>query len=608
MHNGVDKLEVFCRVSPEDGTPSPGWCCSFSPCGGYIAIGQANGRIAIWDNLTRGVARNVNISLASQTTSSSNEKQHVQEHSDAVRSGRKRPRLAPDYLETPVTCVAWSCDSKTLLCGSASMAWVLASIDTDSGAVLRFFDFGRQADDPYPATVAYHPTCPTDAIIALSDGSVLRLNTLSGKEQYYCVTDERRARLTCKDPEALPPWVGSSSSSSSSRSNANPLHSPPPTTAAATPAATTAATPVVHRSERAMVVSPDGLLVFVGGNTTIDVYHASTFQLLLSHNTLTENGGLKKKGGGSANEIMALTIDATGQLLVANLSSRCLRVFGIIVEEHCSGNNVPTTKEAPTTSSASSSSTSSSTSSSSTPSSTPSTSSTSNTENKNTNSTTTTSITLIWTGVDLYDAINRSRRIGAPLIVSNQSTGSCIVAGEIDHHKLFVWEASSGKLLRAVSNHWPTVQKHLGVVSLASHPTRVFFASCAMDGTVCLWCPPTKQDWSCKMLDYVNLDQNVVVEAEEEQDEEKDEEKVDKEEKDVVVDKGEECGVDLGGGDGGGKKRKRTKCQKKEMTQEEKEQKTVVNVLTKSSTKTFAAGGESFFFLRSDPPDQLGTR
>ena len=102
MHNGVDKLEVFCRVSPEDGTPSPGWCCSFSPCGGYIAIGQANGRIAIWDNLTRGVARNVNISLASQTTSSSNEKQHVQEHSDAVRSGRKRPRLAPDYLETPV--------------------------------------------------------------------------------------------------------------------------------------------------------------------------------------------------------------------------------------------------------------------------------------------------------------------------------------------------------------------------------------------------------------------------------------------------------------------------------------------------------------------------
>ena len=56
MHNGVDKLEVFCRVSPEDGTPSPGWCCSFSPCGGYIAIGQANGRIAIWDNLTRGVA------------------------------------------------------------------------------------------------------------------------------------------------------------------------------------------------------------------------------------------------------------------------------------------------------------------------------------------------------------------------------------------------------------------------------------------------------------------------------------------------------------------------------------------------------------------------
>lgn len=194
--------------------------------------------------------------------------------------------------------------------------------------------------------------------------------------------------------------------------------------------------------------------------------------------------------------------------------------------------------------------------------------------------------------MDLYDAINRSRRIGAPLIVSNQSTGSCIVAGEIDHHKLFVWEASSGKLLRAVSNHWPTVQKHLGVVSLASHPTRLFFASCAMDGTVCLWCPPTKQDWSCKMLDYVNLDQNVVVEEEEEQDEE-----------DVVVGKGQASGVDLGGGDGGGRKRKRTKCRKKEMTQEEKEQKTVVNVLTKSSTNTFAAGGETFFFLRSDPPD-----
>ena len=131
----ADKVEVSFRLSPDDGDPSPGWCCSYSPCGGYLAIGQANGRVAIWDCLTRGVARTIDISAAAaisqppttkgsnQATTSSNKKLLRRTVSSAA-AGRKRPRAAPEYLAAPVTIVAWSCDSKTLLCGSASMSWV----------------------------------------------------------------------------------------------------------------------------------------------------------------------------------------------------------------------------------------------------------------------------------------------------------------------------------------------------------------------------------------------------------------------------------------------------------------------------------------------------
>jgi len=390
-------IEVFCRVSPDDGTPSPGWCCSFSPCGAYLAIGQANGKIAIWDCLTRGVARNIDISFSSQSTTTPGSPQSQSQTKTPVQnkqiqtsiSGRKRPRQAPEYLEAPVTTVAWSCDSKTLLCGTASMAWVLATIDTDSGTVLRFFDFGRLATDPYPATVLYHPICKTDAVIALSDGSVVRLNTLTGEENYYKVTSERKLRV--KEPASLPPFLNENGKNQATSSTSS-------TSSSSSSSSSSSTTPVTHLKDRALAISPNGKLIFVGGNKAIEVYDSETRQLLLLHSTLESSGTLKK---GTGNIITSLTVDVTGTLLVANLSSKCLRVFGIIVEE----NNI--------------------------------------------NHVMVKNVTLIWTGIDLYDAINRSRRIGTPLIVNNSNTGSCIVAGEIDHHKIFIWEASSGKLLRA---------------------------------------------------------------------------------------------------------------------------------------------------------------
>jgi WD40 repeat protein len=426
-------------------------------------------------------------------------------------SSRKRPWLAPDYLEAPVTCVAWSRDSKTLLCGSASMTWVLACIDTDSGTVLRFYDFGRMAGDPYPVTLQYHPTCPKDACIALSDGSVLRLNTLTGNETYYYATEERCKRLKL---DSIPKSTKSTVSDDNDTTNKNK--------------------PTIHENIRAMTVSPDGMCVFVGIGSTIKVYHAFSFQVLLSHN-IVETNGIKKRG--SITNINSLTLDATGQLLVANVSSRYLRVFGIIVEKNQQDQqNQQTIHDAIPT-----------------------------------------RVTLVWTGVDLYDAVNRDRRLGTPLIVNNESTSCCIVAGEINHHNIFIWEASSGNLLKAVSSHWPTVQKHLGVVSLASHPSRIFLASCAMDGTICFWCPPTKQDWSCKMLEYVNLDKNIVIDDDDDDDDDDDEEKSnnfpDGQQNDFVKVK---------------QKRKR------KITQDEKEKSIIVDVMTRKST-------ERLFFLRSDP-------
>ena len=555
----ADKVEVFCRISPDDGTPSPGWCCSFSPCGGYIAIGQANGKIAIWDCLTRGVARNVDISFSSTFTTIPGTSRLKQHSSDSKSNstcilGRKRPRLAPEYLEAPVTCVAWSCDSKTLLCGSASMTWVLASVDTDSGCVLRFFDFGRSAGDPYPVTVLYHPTRTTDAIVALSDGSVLLLDTLTGGEKYYKVTEERRARVS--SAALMPPLDGvslncaastSTTTTTTSSTSSNSLSDHHNLTTS-NPSNPNKSTPVVHRNNRALAVTPDGKLVFIGGDATIDVYDSSSRRKILSHNTMPATGSKKKAGRSSS--IVSLTLDSTGQLLVANLGSRCLRVFGIIVEDTQNPSQVV---------------------------------------KGDTQQEVRKSVTLIWTGIDLYDAINRTRRIGAPLIVNNRNTGSCIVAGEIDHHKIFVWEASSGKLLRAVSNHWATVQKHLGVVSLASHPTRVFFASCAMDGTICLWCQPSRQDWSVKMQEYVNLDKNVVIHDK------------------VRDDAGAGASADAGAGAGVDTDTKNqaendsvAKKRKVVPSQEDFEQSVVVDVVSHTNYRT---AGAEHFFLRSDPPD-----
>ena len=155
-----------------------------------------------------------------------------------------------------------------------------------------------------------------------------------------------------------------------------------------------------------------------------------------------------------------------------------------------------------------------------------------------------------------------------------------------------------------MSNHWPTVQKHLGVVSLASHPTRIFFASCAMDGTICLWCQPNKQNWSVKMLEYINLDNNIIStgwQSEDEQDEknEKDEKKKsnnnegnddrnDINESNESNESGKPDDAKDTNAVGYSSKKKRTV-----MSQEDVERAVVVDI---------GQPKQSFFYLRSDPP------
>ena len=166
--------------------------------------------------------------------------------------------------------------------------------------------------------------------------------------------------------------------------------------------------------------------------------------------------------------------------------------------------------------------------------------------------------------------------------------------GEIDHHKLFVWEASSGKLLRAVSNHWPTVHKHLGVVSLASHPGRVRFATCAMDGTICMWCQPARQDWSVYMQEYENVDQNEVAVVEEVEVVEVEVEVVEVEEV-AVMDKVAEGNSSRRQTNRGAKRRKK-EISSPTKQQEQREMSTTVNVVT-------GQHHAKIFFIRADPPE-----
>ena len=73
------------------------------------------------------------------------------------------------------------------------MSWVL-TVDVDGRCILRFFDFGKQIGDPYPTTVQFH-SVPKQAIIALSDGSILNLCTLTGLERYIMISPGRRAKI-----------------------------------------------------------------------------------------------------------------------------------------------------------------------------------------------------------------------------------------------------------------------------------------------------------------------------------------------------------------------------------------------------------------------------
>ena len=70
------------------------------------------------------------------------------------------------------------------------------------------------------------------------------------------------------------------------------------------------------------------------------------------------------------------------------------------------------------------------------------------------------------------------------------------------------WQASSGRHLSTLSGHWRSDEKNLGIVSLASHPQRTLLATCAVDGTVCFWSPPVRQNWLIKMQNYVELIEN----------------------------------------------------------------------------------------------------
>ena len=168
---------------------------------------------------------------------------------------------------------------------------------------------------------------------------------------------------------------------------------------------------MVHQSERGLTISHRNNLIFVGHNYNIHVYDSETRELLMTYDTSKDSGGKGKKGG--IVTIKSLTLDGTGQLLVANLSSRTLRVFGIIVEEVVEEEVVRERVGEEETEETEK-------------------------RRKKKKKKKKKKVTLVWTGVDLYDAINRTRRIGRPVVVNDERMGTCIVAGK-KFKSLFFW-------------------------------------------------------------------------------------------------------------------------------------------------------------------------
>ena len=175
---------------------------------------------------------------------------------------------------------------------------------------------------------------------------------------------------------------------------------------------------MIHQSERGLTISNRNNLIFVGHNYNIHVYDSETRELLMTYDTSKDSGGKGKKGG--IVTIKSLTLDGTGQLLVANLSSRTLRVFGIIVEEVVEEEVVEEEVVRERVGEEE----------------------TEETEKRRKKKKKKKKVTLVWTGVDLYDAINRTRRIGRPVVVNDERMGTCIVAGK--KLKSFVfWQLST---------------------------------------------------------------------------------------------------------------------------------------------------------------------
>jgi WD40 repeat protein len=487
MALAAESARVFLRLSPERGEPAPGHSCAFSPNGAYLAIGQRTGRCVIWDCFTRGVAHSVDIAAAAKATAGGADiPDELPDAPDAHASkrARKRPRAASESLNedgSPVLSVAWSYDSRTLVCASASMSWVLATIDADSGCVLRFFDFGTQVGDPYPSTVQFHPVQTDEVIVALSDGSVLNVCTLTGRERYFLISPGRRADV---QPEAWPvetfesvlengssgdggAEVGGGAGGGGGMGRVKKEHHNK-TGAKQIGGGSGASSAGSEQGEnpedmhRASVLSPDGALLFVGVGHDIVVFDVPSRTILSRQNVLETP--LPPSKANCAPNVVGLTIDQGGQLLVVNVSHRMLRVYGVIIEASLGrgGGDEGGGKRS----------------------------------RKN--------VTLVWTGIDLSDAVDRRTfRVGEPVVC-----GECIIAAGIDHHKIYIWEASSGRHLSTVSDHWRSDEKNLGIVGLASHPERILFASCAIDGTVCFWSPPVRQDWLIKMQGYVELFEN----------------------------------------------------------------------------------------------------
>lgn len=473
----VSEVRIRLRLSPGKGIPAPGRCCAFSPNGAYLAIGRADGRCVIWDCYTRSVAQSIDIAEQAHAKSKFNRGDSYSQSNERTSSSCSHnigPALseAGDSVGGPlfkssdaIHYVEWSRDSRTLICLSASMSWVLATVDVDSGNVLRFFDFGKNEGDPYPVSVEYHPTRTDDVIVCLSEGSVLFLSTLTGCESYFLISSSRKAAVP---REAWPTEnLGIKEDVANSLGHQNQEKESTCVKRIMSDDKSIGESTSFMGKNRASVISPDGTMLFLGVESEVVIFDTSS-RIILSRQEINSICGKQvTKLNTKANSVESLTVDGRGQLLVVNIGNRCLRIFGVIVENSVEDGDQSIRPAI--------------------------------------------EVTLVWTGVELSNAVDpRGFRIGTSVI-----SGKYILAASTHQQKLHVWEASTGRHICTISDHWRTDETNLGVLSLASHPERVMLASCAVDGTVCFWWPPIRQDWSIQMQGYDELVENHKLKPEE---------------------------------------------------------------------------------------------